>query len=315
MARVRNLDPGFFTNEELVELPFEYRLLFAGLWTIADREGRLEDRPKRIRMALFPCDDVDVDAGLQRLHAAGLVVRYAVDGIAYLAIPKFLQHQKPHPRETASVIPPPPSSPAGKPPARQGTPAADPMQDPEGEPKARLRQTQGEPEASQGGAKVVGLSDSRTLGLSEDDLTVVIAREARGDDGPPTSWAAWSRWWREVRGIEVDPRSPHDRKRFVPLAERWIAAGVTREQMRRALERAEDEASEPIAYLPAYVDRVLANAQAPPRQTALDRQAEVLAQMTGGHMGRTATDRRTVDVEPAATVERPARARLAAGGG
>ena len=62
MARARNIKPSFFTNEDLVELPFEDRLLFIGLWTLADREGRLEDRPKRIKMAVFPADNVDVDA-------------------------------------------------------------------------------------------------------------------------------------------------------------------------------------------------------------------------------------------------------------
>lgn len=39
MARARNIKPGFFTNDELVELPFEVRSLFIGLWAIADREG------------------------------------------------------------------------------------------------------------------------------------------------------------------------------------------------------------------------------------------------------------------------------------
>jgi len=29
--RARNLKPGFFKNEELADLPFEARLLFAGL--------------------------------------------------------------------------------------------------------------------------------------------------------------------------------------------------------------------------------------------------------------------------------------------
>ena len=49
MARARNLKPSFFTNDKLAELHPLGRLLFAGLWTIADREGRLEDRPKRIK--------------------------------------------------------------------------------------------------------------------------------------------------------------------------------------------------------------------------------------------------------------------------
>lgn len=108
MARSRNIKPGFFKNEDLVELPFEYRLLFIGLWTMADREGRLEDRPKRIRIEAFPADNVDVDAGLQALADSGFIVRYCVDGMGYIAIPTWCSHQNPHQKEAASTIPAPP---------------------------------------------------------------------------------------------------------------------------------------------------------------------------------------------------------------
>ena len=74
--RARNLKPGFFKNEQLAELPYECRLLFAGLWCVADREGRLEDRPRRIKMELFPGDSCDVDDMLNQLHRHGLIVRY-----------------------------------------------------------------------------------------------------------------------------------------------------------------------------------------------------------------------------------------------
>jgi hypothetical protein len=49
MARSRNIKPGFFTNDELAECHPLGRLLFAGLWTIADKEGRLDDRPKKLK--------------------------------------------------------------------------------------------------------------------------------------------------------------------------------------------------------------------------------------------------------------------------
>jgi len=105
MARARNIKPGFFKNEDLVELPFEYRLLFAGLWTLADREGRLEDRPKRIKMELFPADNVDIDHGLDELARYGFVERYVADGIRVVAIAKFAEHQSPHNTEKASELP------------------------------------------------------------------------------------------------------------------------------------------------------------------------------------------------------------------
>ena len=107
MARARNIKPGFFQNEELVELPFETRLLFIGLWTLADRAGRLEDRPKRIKMAVFPADDVDVNSGLDSLASAGFIVRYCVNNEPYIAIPAWEKHQNPHHKEVQSLIPAP----------------------------------------------------------------------------------------------------------------------------------------------------------------------------------------------------------------
>jgi hypothetical protein len=107
MARARLLKPGFFANETLAELPFETRLLFAGLWCLADREGRLEDRPVRIRAQVFPYDGVDAEKMLSELAAAGFIVRYTVAGARYIEIPKFLLHQRPHIREAAAEIPPP----------------------------------------------------------------------------------------------------------------------------------------------------------------------------------------------------------------
>jgi hypothetical protein len=107
MARSRILKPGFFTNELLAELPFAGRLLFAGLWTLADREGRLEDRPKRIKAALFPWDEVDVDPLLVALESRGFIDRYDGGGYPLIQIAKFNEHQTPHQRETASIHPAP----------------------------------------------------------------------------------------------------------------------------------------------------------------------------------------------------------------
>jgi hypothetical protein len=106
MARARNIKPKFFTNEDLVELDFATRLLFIGLWTEADKEGRLDDRPKRLKMALFPADSVDVDAMLKSLNARGFIRRYSVNSLKYIQIVNFNKHQNPHHTEKDSVIPP-----------------------------------------------------------------------------------------------------------------------------------------------------------------------------------------------------------------
>lgn len=108
MARARNIKPGFFRNAELVELPVETRMLFIGLWTLADREGRLEDRPKQIKMEIYPADSFDVGSMLGQLHAAGFINRYEVGSSKFIEVQNFIKHQDPHYKEKASEIPPPP---------------------------------------------------------------------------------------------------------------------------------------------------------------------------------------------------------------
>jgi hypothetical protein len=106
-VRARNIKPALFKNEHIADLnPFD-RLLFIGLWCMADREGRLEDRPKRIKMELFPCDNYDVEAGLLRLQVAdgGLIRRYEVCGFQVISVTNFLKHQNPHGTEADSLLP------------------------------------------------------------------------------------------------------------------------------------------------------------------------------------------------------------------
>jgi hypothetical protein len=105
MARARNIKPGFFTNDELVELPFSTRLLFIGLWTIADREGRIVDRPKKIKMEIFPADDVDCDQALAQLADSGFITRYQADSVKVVEIVNFAKHQAPHSTEKDSLLP------------------------------------------------------------------------------------------------------------------------------------------------------------------------------------------------------------------
>src|SRR5215467_4265792 len=107
MARTRFIKPGFFMNEELAELPCEARLLFIGLWTIADRAGRLEDRPRKIKAAVFPYEDLDVDTLLGLLAGKRFVKRYRLKGLGYIEISNFVKHQKPHPKEPPSQVPQP----------------------------------------------------------------------------------------------------------------------------------------------------------------------------------------------------------------
>jgi hypothetical protein len=107
MSRARNIKPGFFKNDLLAECNPLARILFTGLWCEADREGRLEDRPKRLKVECLPYDDCDVDELLNELVDREFITRYEVDGKKYIAVNEFLKHQNPHAREVPSSIPAP----------------------------------------------------------------------------------------------------------------------------------------------------------------------------------------------------------------
>ena len=106
--RTRTIKHDFFLNEHLAELSPQVRLLYIGLWLCCDREGRIEDRPKKLKAEIFPYEDYDIDNMLDELAMGDdpFIIRYTVDGENYIWIPKFTKHQSIHPKEQKSVFPP-----------------------------------------------------------------------------------------------------------------------------------------------------------------------------------------------------------------
>lgn len=94
-------------NETLADLDPLTRLLFIGLWTIADKAGRLEDRPRRIQTLCLPYDQANVDSCLNQLQTNGFIVRYLVKNRAYIQVVNWGRHQRPHHKEIESIIPEP----------------------------------------------------------------------------------------------------------------------------------------------------------------------------------------------------------------
>ena len=110
MARARNIKPSLFKNEILGESDPYLTILFQGLWCLADREGRLEYRPKRIKAEIFPYrETLDINGYLTELERLGFILKYCVENTQYLLVKNFTKHQSPHKTEKASNIPPPPS--------------------------------------------------------------------------------------------------------------------------------------------------------------------------------------------------------------
>lgn len=92
--RIRTIKPGFFTHEEIAELSPLARILFIGLWCMADVAGRLEDRPKRIKIEILPYDKADADALLNEIQGRGFIERYAVAGVRVIQVKNFEKHQR-----------------------------------------------------------------------------------------------------------------------------------------------------------------------------------------------------------------------------
>jgi hypothetical protein len=102
--RIRLLHPEFFTDATLARVSDFARLVFAGLWLIADREGRLPDSPKMIDGAILPLDKRSCTKALTELAAAGRIQRYVTPAGPVIQVVNFLKYQHPHPKEKASAL-------------------------------------------------------------------------------------------------------------------------------------------------------------------------------------------------------------------
>lgn len=132
MGRIRTIKPELFTHEGLFDLEAKtqlpVRLAFAGLFTCCDREGRFEWRPRRLKAAIMPYDDIDFTAILSALRDSGFIVQYDAsgtcaprvtdatatreareNGLVYGCIPTWKKHQHINNRESPSELPPPTS--------------------------------------------------------------------------------------------------------------------------------------------------------------------------------------------------------------
>lgn len=106
MARIRTIKPEFWTDEKIVELAFEVRLLYIGLWNFSDDLGRMVNSPSKIKMQIFPADDFkksDVQGMITELFNKKIIDCYAVDNKHYIQIINW-NHQKIN-RPTPSLIP------------------------------------------------------------------------------------------------------------------------------------------------------------------------------------------------------------------
>lgn len=108
--RIRTLKPEMWQSEQVGKLDHGARLLFIGLITMADDEGRLRAQPSMIAGHCFPYDRINaagIDRALAQVESVGLIARYEAEDRPYVWIRGWAQHQKIN-RSNASKLPPPP---------------------------------------------------------------------------------------------------------------------------------------------------------------------------------------------------------------
>ncbi|HXV23639.1 MAG TPA: hypothetical protein VED46_05200 [Alphaproteobacteria bacterium] len=97
MARIRSVKPAFWTSEQVTNCSRDARLLFIGLWNFCDDRGVHPDSPKRLKMEVFPADDMtatEVGALVEELVQVGLLARFESEEQSYLFVTGWAKHQR-----------------------------------------------------------------------------------------------------------------------------------------------------------------------------------------------------------------------------
>lgn len=203
MARIRTIKPEFFTSDDICALSAFARLLYIGLWCEADRDGRLEWKPRSFKRRYLPDDDIDIEALCAEVLERGLVRLYG-EGLAH--IPQFSKHQHINPRETPSNLPDPDASSTRAPRVNHATP---PVSDAQGGREGKGKE--GKEDASQATRLPAGWTPSpdelRWAQDARPDLNVKLEAESfrdywtakPGKDGRKADWpATWRNWIRRA---------------------------------------------------------------------------------------------------------------------
>lgn len=105
MPRIRSIHPGLFTDEAFLEASPYARLLIVGIWCEAWDDGVLEWRPIRLKVRLFPADNVDVRALLEELEDLDVIRQFEHNGKPYAAIRNFRKWQRPRHPCNSGILP------------------------------------------------------------------------------------------------------------------------------------------------------------------------------------------------------------------
>lgn len=228
MARIRTVKPTMWMSPQVMNLSHGARLLFIGLITQADDEGRGIADVRRLKAAVFPGDDIlsgAVHEWLGEIAEQGLVRLYEAPGHGRLyQLPSWNRHQSIS-RPTASDYPAAPGENDDSLSAHGGL-HEDSMRTPEGK-EGKGRERKGE-EGKGGSARAGGLTAER----------VEEARRLAAGVNPDREWAAFQDW------LAKEGKRPADLdaawRSWLGKVGQFGATGKSREQAALDAKRAEE---------------------------------------------------------------------------
>jgi hypothetical protein len=109
VARIRTIKPQLWGSGDVTPLSRDARLLFVGLISMADDDGRFLAAINAINGYVFPNDELapsQVRKWMKEIVTTGAIHLYTVDGITYGCIPNWHKHQVIN-RHTPSPLPNP----------------------------------------------------------------------------------------------------------------------------------------------------------------------------------------------------------------
>lgn len=98
MARKRMIDPNIWQSEDFSKLSTLAKLVFIGLFSLADDEGRGRSNPVYLKSTLFPYEEgirsTDIDKTLSEISYNMSVIFYTCDGSSYYSLYNWNTWQK-----------------------------------------------------------------------------------------------------------------------------------------------------------------------------------------------------------------------------
>lgn len=235
MARQRFIWPDLWTDPGIGVLAPLERLLFIGLFSLADDEGRIDGSPAYLKAAVFPYDPFTVEE-VETLRN-GLVDRlpnvvlYQTGSEQVIALARWSDHQKPK-YARPSKFPPPPGKPrkqrvskadSGKPPGKLPEDSGNvpgTLGERSGKPPGTFREAF--PRRGSVGSKEQGQD------LEQEQEQVGKQASTRGDQQPPAPPPLPD--LQTVNGAIGEPPAHLPAREISPEHDPIIAAGIRRHQ-------------------------------------------------------------------------------------